>query len=148
MDTGISTGYAQSLGTNWNQWTSYCADIGLDPLLQNIADPVPFLQIFAHRVRSGRNSAKGKTVRKRTVEHYVRAVGQTISLLGAVDPRHNKAGETDFRLYRQLRSYHRSDPAPARVKPLPIQIIDHVYTAAIQGDHRQQCVADMLWIAF
>ena len=148
METGVSSGYAQSLGTNWRQWTSYCADIGLDPLLQNITNPVPFLQIFAHRVRSRKNAAKGRTVRKRTVAHYIRVVGQTISLLEAVDPRNNKAGETEFRLYRQLRSYYRNDPAPVQVKPLPIKIIDHVYTAAIRGDHRQQYIADMLWVAF
>ena len=105
MATGVSAGYAQSLDSNWRQWTIFCAEIGLDPLLKNIADPVPFLQIFAHRIRTGRHATNGLPVTKRTVEHYVHAVGQAITALGAIDPRHNRNGETDFRLYRQLRSY-------------------------------------------
>ena len=148
VESGVSAGYQKSLQSNFRQWERFCAEIGLDPLMQNIADPVPFLQFFAHRVRTGRCATRGKQVQKRAVEHYVRAVGQTIALLGPNDPRRNAIGEIDFRLARQLRSYQRTDPPPRRVKPLPTQVLDKTYATCIRGDATQQCIADMLWIAF
>ena len=148
VESGVSAGYQKSLQSNFRQWERFCAEIGLDPLMQNIADPVPFLQIFAHRVRTGKCAIRGKQVQKRAVEHYVRAVGQTIALLGTNDPRRNAIGEIDFRLARQLRSYQRTDPPPRRVKPLPTQVLDKTYATCIRGDATQQCIADMLWIAF
>ena len=110
VESGVSAGYQKSLQSNFRQWERFCAEIGLDPLLQNIADPVPFLQFFAHRVRTGRCASRGKQVQKRAVEHYVRAVGQTIALLGPNDPCRNAIGDIDFRFVRQLRSYQRADP--------------------------------------
>ena len=148
MEKGVSAGYQKSLESNWRQWAKFSAEIGIDPLLTDVSDPIPFLQVFAHQVRTGKCAIRGQPLKKRTVEHYIRAVGQTIALLGSNDPRHNSFGDTDFRLLRQLRSYKREDPPASRVKPIPIPILDHVYNTNILGNTCQQCVADMLWIAF
>ena len=112
MAAGVSAGYAQMQRSHWTVWEGFCAGIGLDPKLQNVKDPVPFLQIFAHRVRRGELAIRGKGVRRGTVDGYVRSVGQVLASLGANDPRHDQYGKTDFRLSRQLRSYEREDPPP------------------------------------
>ena len=131
---GISAGYENSISSQWSVWLGFCAGIGLDPHFENVTDPIPFLQIFAHRVRTGDIATHGKQVRKRTVEQHIRAVGQGNTSLGASGPRHNKHGTIDFRIYRQLRSYTREDPPPARVKPLPTSVIQHVYDRCIAGN--------------
>lgn len=148
MDAGVSPGYAKMQNSQWAVWERFCAGIGLDPKLQGVKDPVPFLQIFAHRVRRGDIAIRGKAVRKGTVDSYVRTVGQGIASLGAHDPRHDPYGKTDFRLSRQLRSYDRADPPPERVKPIPVSVLHHLYDRCSRGDARQQCVADLIWIAF
>jgi hypothetical protein len=55
-------------------------------------------------------------------------VGQTIASLGYRDPRLQVAGsgKLDIRLHRQLQAYSKTDPPPARFKPIPLQIIQHV----------------------
>jgi len=69
--------------------------------------------------------------------------------MGADDPRLDNFGQIDFRLRRQLAGYARTDPPPARVKPIPVQILRHVmavvYTADTPGEH---AVADMTALAF
>ena len=82
------------------------------------------------------------------VEQYVRSVGQGINSMGAHDPRHDEFERTDFRLSRQLRSYKREDPLPERVKPIPTSILHHLYECCSRGDACQQCVADLIWVAF
>ena len=52
MGSGISAGYAASIRAYWTQWTQFCSGINRDPHLMNMADPVPFLKIFAYHVRS------------------------------------------------------------------------------------------------
>jgi hypothetical protein len=70
--------------------------------------------------------------------------------MGSKDIRKDGLGGIDFRLQRQLRSYRRLDPAPDRVKPIPIQVIMHVLSAAYcaNGTVGTQCIADMICIAF
>ena len=96
------------------------------PYSKTLLIPSLFYKYLRIGSAAAKNASKGGKFRKRTVKHYICTVRQTFSLLGAGDPRHNKGGKTDFRLYRQLRSYHQTEPAPARVKPLPVQILDHV----------------------
>ena len=148
MGTGVSAGYAASTRSYWTQWLQFCAQLNLDPHLANITDPIPFLQIFAHRVRTGELAIHGQRVRKRQVEQYLRAVGQVLSGLGARDPRHDAHGNTDFRISRQLRSYAREDPPPTRVKPLPIAVLHDIFRHHIRGNARDQCIADVIWIGF
>ena len=148
MGSGVSTGYATANRTYWTQWEGFCSRLQLDPHLTHVRDPIPFLQIFAHRVRTGDLAVHGQRVRKRQVEQYLRAVGQGLSGLGARDPRHDAHGKTDFRLSRQLRSYTREDPPPAQVKPLPTPVLHDVFSHHFRGDARSQCLADIVWTGF
>jgi len=60
------------------------------------------------------------------VELALRSVGQAIASLGYRDPRLQSSGKLDLRLHRQLQAYTKVDPPPMCVKPIPLQIIQHV----------------------
>jgi hypothetical protein len=79
-------------------WTQYCATLAIDPLLDNINDPVSLLQVCALRIRNGRYSRSGGSVRASTVDTELRHVGQTLVLLGTRDPRLTANGKRDIRL--------------------------------------------------
>jgi hypothetical protein len=123
---------------DWEVGTIFCVSLHQDPLLLYVNDKIKFLQVFAHRVRIGklaRNASK-KPVRSRTVEDYLRSVGQDFTSVGGLDPRHQLGTTlTDFRLYRQLRCYSKQDPPPSRVKPLPLGVLHNVrQMAELYGD--------------
>ena len=59
---------------------------------------MPFLQIFAHKVRTGVLAVKNKAIQKQSVEQYIRSVGEIFAAVGAPDPRLNRVGSIDFRL--------------------------------------------------
>ena len=147
---GVSAGRATSTKTGWNKWVKFTASLGLDPYLETFEDKVPLLQIFAQRVRTGELAAKGDPIRARSVEDYVRFVGQTFASVGTSDPRLNTSGKQDFRLTRTWAAWKREDPAPDRVKPVPIQVIRHLsYKAALPGaDESFVAVVDMIVLAF
>jgi hypothetical protein len=107
--------------------------------------------MFAHRVRTGQLAADGRPVRKRTVEQYLRSVAQIFASVGAPDPRHNSIGQTDFRLSRQFRAYDKKDPPPTRVRPVPLQLLIHLYAGIAllpAATARQRAVADLAIMAF
>ena len=64
-----------------------------------------------------------RPVRSRTVEDALRSVGQAFTRLGTTDPRLNEFGEVDFRLASLLRAWKKADAPPARIKPLPLQLV-------------------------
>jgi hypothetical protein len=66
------------------------------------------------------------------VEGALRTVGQAFTSVGALDPRLTQRGSTEFRLSRQLRGYSKADPAPNRVKPVPVDVIYHAASIAQQ----------------
>lgn len=70
--------------------------------------------------------------------------------MGAPDPRKQPRTQlTDFRIYRQLRSYTRTDPSPSRVKPLPVQLLHHVrQQAVVSGNATDLAVSDLAYLAF
>jgi hypothetical protein len=71
--------------------------------------------------------------------------------VGADDPRHNSAHKIDFRLQRTLKAWKSTDPAPDRVKPVPITVIRRIATLAqtTQASDAVFCAtADMIIIAF
>ena len=76
----------------------FCREHNIDTFLDKVRDPVPFLQIFSRRVRSGLLAHNGEPVRSRTVEAYLWAVGQTFANVGIEDPRLNKNRSIDPRL--------------------------------------------------
>jgi hypothetical protein len=107
------------------------------------------LQVFAFRYRHGLINPTRRTVRSRTVEGAVRSVGQTLTSLGAPDPRLTPQGTVDFRLKRMLASYARTDNPPSRVKPIPVPILRHVMAQAhLAGTPAALACADMMCLAF
>jgi len=91
--------------------------------LDALDDPIPILQVFAHRYRVGDLSPSRAQVRGRTVGDAVRAVGQTMAQLEYPDPRLLPSGKLEFRLSRQLAAYNKIDPPPTRVKPILVQLL-------------------------
>jgi hypothetical protein len=146
---GISPGRVGANNTSWSIWATFCRDLTCDPFLQNISDPMPLLQIFANRYRSGALAPSCSPVRSRTVEAALRAVGQTFSTLGYQDPRLQSSGKLDIRLQRQLQAYSKDDPPPSRVKPIPLQIIQHVVVmCARSNDPKLQAISHMIILGF
>ena len=83
--------------------------------LQDIRDKIPFLQIFAHKVRTGVLAANNKPIHKRSVEQYLRSMGQIFAAVGAP----GSMGAIDFRLGRRLATYTQEDPSPRKNTPPP-----------------------------
>ena len=116
-----------------------------------MADPVPILQVFAQRYRDGRIVPGNKSVRSRTAEDAIRSVGQMYSRVGTADPRTDPiTGKVDFRIGRQLRAYKKADPAPSRVKPVPITIVIQclVHAFATPALSHRQVLANMICLGF
>lgn len=144
---GVVRGTRQRADRHWRMWEAYCDELGVDPLLTGIDDPIPFLQVFATRYRR-RLGPTGKPVRSSTVADAIRSVGQTMASLGASDIRLQTSGKLDFRLSRMFRAYSREDPPPNRVKPIPMAVIRHIAQASTLGDAAVQAISDMVIIAF
>jgi hypothetical protein len=111
--------------------------------------PILLLQVFAKRYRTGQLAPRCKPVKSRTVEGALCVVGQAFTSMGALDPRLTPRGSTKFRLSRQLKGYSKADPAPDRVKPVPIGVIDHAAKIAEQhGTVESLAVINMICLAF
>ena len=146
---GVVPSRASAAAAQWHLWEDFCASLSLNPSLQQVPDPVPYLQVFAHRYRHGVINPSRRLVRGRTVEGALRSVGQTLASVGAADPRLTIQGEVDFRLKRMLASYAKNDAPPHRVKPIPVPILRHVMTQALNsGDAFPMACADMICLAF
>ena len=147
--TGVVPSRATAAASQWSLWESFCESLHISPSLQDVGDPVPYLQVFAYRYRHGYINPSRRVVRSRTVEGALRSVGQTLASVGAADPRLTIQGDVDFRLQRMLASYSRSDSPPSRVKPIPVPILRHVMAQAVLGNsaHSLAC-ADMICLAF
>jgi len=63
-------------------WEAFCDSLNLDPTLADCPDPIPPLQLFAHRYRTGEIAPGGAKVRGKTVGDALRAVGQAFSVMG------------------------------------------------------------------
>ena len=136
-------------GSAWTLWKTFCTGLGIDPLALGTHDPIPLLQLFAHRYRMGGLAPGRRSVRTRTVEDALRAVGQTYAGMGALDPRLNRHGELDFRLTALLQAWKRDDDPPTRVKPLPIAVVSHVWDIAQgEGTPKAHAAAACLVIGF
>lgn len=70
--------------------------------------------------------------------------------MGAKDPRLTDSGTHDFRLKRTWASWKKEDPAPDRVKPIPIQVLRHIASLAILSAAAAafKATADMIILAF
>ncbi|KAL3808781.1 hypothetical protein ACHAXA_011404 [Cyclostephanos tholiformis] len=136
----VSPGRATSNATAWSKWIAFTT----------FQDKVPFLQIFAGRVHSGELAARGNPVKSRSAEDYVWHIAQTFLNMGAQDPRLDAAFHIDFRLQRTLRAWKQSDPAPLRVKPVPVTVIRHIAASATSAlaSPTYQAASDMIILAF
>lgn len=155
-EEAVASGVVPSRNTaanaDWAVWVKFCVSIRQEPLLLHVSDKIRVLQVFAHRVRVGKlaRNTRNEPVRSRTVENYLRSVGQGFTSVGAPDPRHQPVThQLDFRLYRQLRCYAKEDPPPSRVKPLPLSVLDNVREmAALHNDDVSLAVSDLSYMAF
>jgi hypothetical protein len=138
------------MDNHWTRWDAFCMAHNIDPYLKTWADPVPILQVFGERYRDGRLAPLKNPVKARTVEDALRAVGQAHARLGAPDPRRDTFGGIDFRIQRQIKSYHKVDDPPRRVKPIPITIIVYIMSSAFGRERNEEdlAIADMITIAF
>ena len=120
----------------------------MDTFLDKVRDPVPFLQIFTRRVRSGLLAHNGEPVRSRTAEAYLLAVRQTFANVGIGDPCLNKHGSIYHRLQRQLRGWKRLDGPPKRLKPINIGMIHHTFAALHrQNNNKINCLKVIIYVA-
>jgi hypothetical protein len=139
----------QSATSAWTLWTRFCTASGIRPDLRDLpGDPVPVLQLFALRYRTGRIAPSGRPVRARTVEDALRHVAQALAGMGAPDPRLNRFGDLDYRLQALLQAWRRQDPPPLRVKPLPPSIIRLALTGLLHPCAASMATADCLVVAF
>lgn len=117
--------------------------------MEGIRDPVPFLQVLAHRIRTGAASRSGQPVRADRVRDEIYAVGKAFAHLGLPDPRLTVGGALDPRLSSLFRAYTNADPPPNRVKPIPIQVLHRATALAAVAPTPQIAAAiDMAWLAF
>lgn len=135
---GVHATTQASTDRKWAEWTRFCRDLHQDPFLTSVRDPTILLQVFAQRVRDGRHSLSGRPVGHSTVSASLRAVGQTLALLGTPDPRLDPSGQVDIRLTRQIRSYKQRDPPPQRLQPIPLEVIKHAIARIFSDPHARE----------
>ena len=151
VQKGVSLGRATNTNTAWGIWLSFTAELGISPLLEAFEDKVSVLQIFAERIRTGELAPNGCPIRARSVEDYVRFIGQTFLHMGAKDLRLDSSGNMDFRLKRTWAAWKKEDPPPNRVKPVPIRVIRHIANLAHSSsdiNNHYRATADMIILAF
>ena len=84
------------------------------------------------------------------MEDYLRTVGEEIALDDAacLDPRCANTGRLHPAVGKLQRSYKKADPPPARVKPIPLQLVRHAVHAYWQADPFLQALMDLTIIGF
>jgi hypothetical protein len=76
IKSGVTTQRVKAVDNQWTRWDSFCVAYNSDPYLRTWTDPVPILQVFGERYQDGRLPPLKKSVKARTVEDALRAVGQ------------------------------------------------------------------------
>lgn len=135
----------------WRLWETFCASLGLPPLLEHLSRHarVTLLQLFAQRYRQGHLSPSRRPVRARTVEDALRTVAQTFTRVGADDPRLTPLGDLDFRLASLLRAWQRTDEPPTRTKPIPLHVVSMAHQLVLApGTASAHALADCLVLAY
>ena len=95
---GLSTSRQRKDNTAWRQWDTFCAWLCIPTDLQGVKDPIPFLQIFSHKVRTGVLASNNNSIHKLSVKQYIRSVGHIFADVGSPDPRLNTMGAINLRL--------------------------------------------------
>jgi hypothetical protein len=86
MQSRVCRGRQHSAAVYNRIWDTFCQQYELDPTFTTTPDPIPWLQVFADGVRTGRISASGHRVRSGTVADALCFVSQTYTLFGKQDP--------------------------------------------------------------
>ena len=136
----------------WLIWLEKCTEWEINP----IQDPssthtADYLAAFAHEVRTGKITPSGKPCRLGNVETALRAIGQTIALLGPNhhDPRLQPNGKLIFALKQQFQSYKKEDPPPTHIEPLLVELIKlAVQVCHASNMEKDMCIAEMITIGF
>ena len=70
--------------------------------------------------------------------------------MGAADPRYNQYGAIDQRPASQLKGMRHADPAPVRLQPIPLSIMNQAQAISDASKRQPEAtvVMDMTWIAF
>jgi hypothetical protein len=86
------------------------------------------------------------------VADAIRMVGRRYQQLGTRDFQVGRfSGQLDFRLQRQVKAFENEDPSATRVKSVPLQLVQHVVTAAHKStstSDAQKAIAGMACLAF
>jgi len=147
----VSNSRQTAQDSTWhNTWLPFLTSLGaVDPFLRDLRDTVPVLQVFACRVRDGRASRSGHAVRASHVRDELHSVAKAFARMGLPDPRLDSAGNVDSRLSDMFAAWARADPPPARVKPLPIQVLHHAQSlVSYAPDEYTRAAVDLAWIGF
>ena len=132
--TGISAKRAADKDRHWAQWEIFIATLpGVDPYLNSV-DPrhqLSFLKVFATRVRRGTLTPSHQPVHAKRVSDYVRTVAKEIRLGShrRLDPRLDAHNLQEEDLVNLTKAYHKQDPPPDKVKPIPITLVHHACVA-------------------
>ena len=147
--TSVTPKRAQTKDTHWRIWEAYCTSLGIDKYFRGVGQQLPILQVFASRLRSGQISPSGIALRVGSVCDYVSTAGEEISRMGPEnrDPRYGVGGKIHVVLRQQYKSYSNDDPPPERVKPIPLQLLQHVVNRLQKGEYAR-ALADLLIIGF
>jgi hypothetical protein len=93
-----------------------------------------------------------KSIKARTAEDALRAVGQLHAQLGGADIHTDNFGGIDFMIKHQIKSYHKVDDPPRRVKTIHITITIIVYIMAqaygVECNKDDLAIEDKISIAF
>ena len=127
---GLSPKHAADKDSHWKQWQAFVSTFhGVDPYLNCIRPHlhIPFLQVFAHRLRHGTLSTSRRPVQAKRVQAYLRTVAEEIRLGSQwrLDPRYGESATQHLDLAHLHRHYTKEDPPPDKVKPIPIQLLRH-----------------------
>lgn len=135
----------------WTIWEAFCLQHGQDPYLQSYeGEALDFFIVFGMRYRRGEISKSGKSVLTGAVAEALRAVGQRFTELDIPDPRLLSSGKLQPRLKSLLDSFENADPAPSRVWPVNITILQALKTILDSWQDQAQATAilDLSIIAF
>ena len=148
--SGVVPATATKTEAWWLIWLAKCTEWEIN-LIQDPSSThtAGYLAAFAHKVRTGKVTPSGKPCRLGNVETTLRAIGQTIVLLGPNhhDPRLQPIGKLIFALKRQFQTYKNEDPPPTRVEPLPVELIElAVQACRASNTEKDTCIADMITI--
>ena len=121
-----------------------------DPFLTGLDDKIPFFRVFAQRLRDGRSSRSGNPITAGHLADEIYHVVKTFQELGAKDPRRDDDGRVDVRYKNLITAYRNEDPAPTRVKPIPIQVLHQAQrtVSLCTPGAADYAVMDLIWIAF